>query len=459
MKLYLKLGAMVAVLIILLTVWVPNIIVDSALAKGVESTIGGISVKDLEGGDIENALQEAINIWRDAPVSVEGGNITISLDPKLFVFDVESSIAEYHSLTDKSWFAFWKQEQAVHIPLHVEVNDQVKKQLEATGVWEVDATLNAIITQISYLKSHKINATVADTQLIEAERLALSIEKIPANAKGVDKLTNMLNDSIILPEVPFSYLATIEEKYDEANSEAITFVASMLYHAALQTDYEISERHSQEEKPNYLQQGLDARVNRALEKDLQFVNRSDQSNKLKLTVEGDSLKVELLAQKKEKEITVRVSKDKIIKPRVIIRYSKDLPVGSEEVIQKGQEGVRVEVYRSIVENGNSTEELVSRDYYPPVNKIIVKSSRQPAVPKNDSEKVGTSDSSDPDLNMDLDGDGLPDIQSENETSSNKAAVKSNKDTSADTNTSKNPNDPEIVYGYYDKGGNFVQTSP
>ncbi|MFB7155454.1 G5 domain-containing protein [Lysinibacillus sp. NPDC056232] len=456
MKLYLKLGAMVAVLIILLTVWVPNIIVDRALARGDESTIGGIAVKDLEDGDIENALQEAIHTWQDTPVSVEGANITISLDPKLFVFDVESSMAEYHSLTDKSWFAFWEQGQAVHIPLHVEVDHQVKKQLEATGVWEVEATLNAIITQVSSLKSHKITATVADTHLIEAERLALSIEKIPTNAIGVDKLTNMLNDSIILPEVPFSYLTTIEEKYDEANSEAINFVASMLYHAALQTDYEISERNSQEEKPNYLQQGLDARVNRALDKDFQFINRSDQSNMLKLTVEGDSLKVELLAQKKEKEISVRVSKDKIIQPRVIIRYSKDLPVGSEEVLQEGQEGVRVEVYRSVLENGNTTEELVSRDYYPPVNKIIVKSSRQPDVPENDSEKIETSDSNDPDLNMDLDGDGLPDTQSENEKSGNNAA-ETNKDTSA--NTSKDPNDPEIVYGYYDKGGNFIQTSP
>ncbi|MFE3576611.1 G5 domain-containing protein [Lysinibacillus sp. NPDC059133] len=458
MKLYLKLGAMVAVLIILLTVWVPNIIVDRALARGDESTIGGIAVKDLEDGDIENALQDAIHTWQDTPVSVEGANITISLDPKLFVFDVESSMAEYHSLTDKSWFAFWEQGQAVHIPLHVEVDHQVKKQLEATGVWEVEATLNAIITQVSSLKSHKITATVADTHLIEAERLALSIEKIPTNAIGVDKLTNTLNDSIILPEVPFSYLTTIEEKYDEANSEAINFVASMLYHAALQTDYEISERHSQEEKPNYLQQGLDARVNRALDKDFQFINRSDQSNKLKLTVEGDSLKVELLAQKKEKEISVRVSKDKIIQPRVIIRYSKDLPVGSEEVLQEGQDGVRVEVYRSVLENGNTTEELVSRDYYPPVNKIIVKSSRQPDVPENDSEKIETIDSNDPDLNMDLDGDGLPDTQSENEKSGNNAA-ETNKDTSANTNTSKDPNDPEIVYGYYDKGGNFIQTSP
>ncbi|MEY9969735.1 hypothetical protein ABH966_000097 [Lysinibacillus sp. RC46] len=455
MKLHLKIGSIVAVLIILLTVWVPNLIIERALAKGDESTIGGISVKDLEDDAIENTLREAINTWQEAPIDVEGAKVTISLDPKLFVFDVESTMTEYHSLTDRSWLAFWKQRQVVHIPLHVVVDDQVKKQLEATGVWEVEKTLNTIITEASNLKSHEVAATVADTNLIESERLALSIEEIPTNAMGVDKLANLLNDSIVLPNEPFSFLRMIEEKYEESDSEAINFVASMLYHVALQIDYEISERHSQGEKPKYLQQGLDARVNRALDKDLQFINHSDQPNKLKLTVEGESLKVELLAQKKEKEISVRVSKDKIIQPRVITRYSKDLPIGREEVIQKGQEGVRVEVYRSISENGSTMDELVSRDYYPPVNKIIVKSSRQPVVTENSS---GNSDSSDPDLQMDLDGDGLPDTQSENKKSGNNA-TKTNKDTSANTNTSKDPNDPELVYGYYDKGGNFIQTSP
>ncbi|MEB2278408.1 VanW family protein [Lysinibacillus xylanilyticus] len=457
MKLHLKLGSIVAVLIILLTVWIPNLMIDRALAKGDESTIGGISVKDLEDDAIENALREAINTWQETPIDVEGANVTISLDPKLFVFDVESTIAEYHSLTDKSWLAFWKQRQVVHIPLHVVVDEQAKKQLEATGVWEVEKTLHTIITEASNLKSHEVAATVADTTLIEAERLALSIEEIPTNAMGVDKLANTLNDSIVLPNEPFSFLTMIEEKYEESDSEAINFVASMLYHVALQTDYEISERHSQGQKPNYLQQGLDAKVNQALEKDLQFINRSDQPNKLKLTVEGDSLKVELLAQKKEKEISVRVSKDKVIQPRVITRYSKDLPIGREEVIQKGQEGVRVEVYRSISENGSTAEELVSRDYYPPVNKIIVKSSRQPVASENSSgtDKVNPND---PDLQIDLDGDGLPDTQSENKKSGNNTA-KTNKDTSANTNTSTDPNDPEIVYGYYDKGGNFIQTSP
>ncbi|MED3800787.1 VanW family protein [Lysinibacillus xylanilyticus] len=446
MKSLVKIGSVLIVLILLLVIWIPNYIIDNALAKGGGSTIGGISVKGLEDENIEEALQEAINTWRERPISVKGAGVDVTVDPSLFTFDVAGSVAEYHNLTDKSWYAFWQSKKTVHLSLHVSADNRVKAKLEGTGVWEVEPTLSEIISNASYLKNREFEAKVADTSTIEAERLALSIEEIPKNTTDVLELANSLNDSIITPNEPFSLLTALGEQSGNIDSESLNFVASNIYHTALQTEYEIVERHAQNTAPVYLQQGLDARVNRGLDMDLQFVNHSDQPNKLKLTVEGDSLKVELLAQKREKEISVHVSKDKIIQPRVTTRYSKDLSIGREEVLQEGQEGVRVEVYRSILENGNTTEELVSRDYYPPVNKIIVRSSRQPVV----SESIRNSDSSDPDLQMDLDGDGLPDTQSENEKSGNNAV---------ETNTSKDPNDPEIVYGYYDKGGNFIQTSP
>ncbi|MGE7092980.1 VanW family protein [Lysinibacillus sp. NPDC048646] len=448
MKLYMKVGSIVVGLVVLMAVWIPNLIVDSALAKGGDSTIGGISIKNLEDEAIETAIQEAIDTWQDTPIHVEGAGLTVTLDPTLFAFDVASSIAEYHSLTDKSWYDFWKQRKTVHIPLHVVVDEQVKRKLESVGAWEVEATLNEIVSQASYLQKHEIEATVADTSSIEEERLALSIEDIPKNALGVVELANSFNDFVIAPNEPFSFLATIGETFEQANSEGVDFVASMIYHIVLQTDYEILERHSQKVIPEYLQQGLDAGVNRALNKDLQFVNHSDQPNRLKLTVENNSLKVETLAQKKEKEISVRVSKDKIIKPRIITRYSKELAIGAEEIVQKGQEGVRVEVYRSFLENGSTREELVSRDYYAPINKIVVQSSRQP-------KSGNATNTTDTDLQLDLDGDGLPDTQSNNP---QKPANK-NDATPPNRTTSSTSNDPEIVYGYYDKGGNFVQTSP
>lgn len=453
MKLHLKLGAILIGLVVLLAIWLPNIIIEQALAKGDGSTIGGVLVKNLEDEAIEVALQEAINVWQDTPITLEGAGVTTSLDPNLLVFDVASSVAEYRSLTNKPWFAFWEGKRTIHIPLHVVEDNQLKQQLESMGVWETETTLNAVISQASYLNKHNIEATVADTTSMEAERLALSIEQIPTNALGVLALVNTLNDTIIAPNEPFSLLNALGEKFEEANSEGLNFVASLIYHTALQTEFEILERHSQEKKIEYLQQGLDAAVNRVINKDLQFINNGNQTSKLKLMIENDALKVELLAQSKEKDITVRVSKDKIIQPRIITRYSKDLAIGQEEVIQNGEEGVRVEVYRSILENGSTREELVSRDYYAPINKIVVQSSRQPAV------SAGVSTANDTDLQLDLDGDGLADSPAQplNKPANNSSPTNTGESSSATTPATTN--DPEIVYGYYDKGGNFVQTSP
>ncbi|QPQ36731.1 VanW family protein [Lysinibacillus sp. JNUCC-52] len=446
MKLYLKLGAIIVGLVVLLAIWLPNLIIDRALAKGDGSTIGGVLVKNLDEDAMEVAIQEAIRVWQDTPITVEGGGVTATVDPKMLVFDVASSVAEYRTLTDKPWFAFWEGKRTVHLPLQVIGDEQLIKQLESMGVWEAETTLNEVIAQASYLNKHSIEATVADTTSMEAERLALSIEQIPTNAKGVLALVNTLNDYIIAPNEPFSLLNVLGEKVEEANSEGVNFVASLIYHTVLQTEFEILERHAQDKKMDYLQQGLDAAVNSVLNKDLQFINYATQPTKLKLMIENDTLKVELLAQTKEKEITVRVSKDKIVQPRIITRYSKDLAMGQEEILQNGQEGVRVEVYRSIVENGISREELVSRDYYAPINRIVVQSSRQPDV------SDGTSNTSnDADLQVDLDGDGLADSPVQ--------PPSTNDNTSSNTTTPVTTNDPEIVYGYYDKGGNFVQTSP
>jgi hypothetical protein len=214
----------------------------------------------------------------------------------------------------------------------------------------------------------------------------------------------------------------------------------MLYSAILQTDYEILERHSQQINPTYLQQGIEADVNAALAKDLKFINRSSQLSKMKATLENNQLTIEIFAATKEKDITVRVSKDKIVKPRIIYRYSEDLKAGQEQVDQEGKEGARVEVYRSIVKNGATEELLISRDYYAPQNRIVTRSSQEPITITTITQQAG-ADTADPDLTIDLDGNGLPDV---------KPSIQEE---------TKKEDGPEIVYGYYDKGGNFVQTSP
>lgn len=432
-----------AIIVFVVAVCLPNFIQNGTVfAKGdvEKSTIGGIEINDVKTVDLATTLQNAISEWQGAEMEIVSDGIAKTIDSKQFVFDPSAAIAQYEILTKKPWYAFWQKEKVVHIPIPVTVNEAITQQIDEAGVWDTDKTLQKLILQASYLKEHKVEAVINQDSMQTGERIAFQIAELPVNSQGVAKIIPLLNDVNLVPNQSISLLTLLGEQAGVVNDAGLDFVASMLYSVILQTDYEILERHSQEINPSYLQQGIEADINAALAKDLQFINRSEQLGKLKASIEGNQLKIEVFAAAKDKDITVRVSKDKIVKPRIIYRYSEDLKAGQERVEQEGKEGSRVEVYRSIVENGATEEQFISRDYYAPQNRIVTRSSQEPVIITTPTQNVGAG-ASDPDLEVDLDGNGLPDVKP------------------SKSEETKQEDGPEIVYGYYDKGGNFVQTSP
>lgn len=445
---------------IVLVVHLPNMVFNTtALAKEETkaSSIGGVEIEGLNDQKMEEALQAAVSSWLSKPLAVTGGGVTTKIEPSQFQFDVTSSINEYKRLTKKPWYAFWKSKRTVHIPLQVNLNEEIKVQLQGVGVWDVEKTFDSVMEKASYLKGHEVKATVLDTNLLESERIGLSIEEIPTTTLGVSEVAEVLNDKIIPPDEHFSLLTVLAENTELANVEGLDFVASMLYNTVLQTDFEILERHAQSGIPPYLQAGTEASINLVLEKDLQFINLSALPAKLKMSIDGNSLKVELFSQVKEKDITVRVEKDRIVDPRIIYRYSNELAAGKEKTIQEGTKGLRIEVYRSILEQGISSEVLMSRDYYAPINRIVERSSRQLTTNNNNNNgqtNTPSNTTDDLDLKLDLDGNGLADTPSKPGGTPTKPG-----DSSSTSGNQQASDDPDLVYGYYDKGGNFVQTSP
>ncbi|QSB08371.1 G5 domain-containing protein [Lysinibacillus fusiformis] len=443
MKTYIKIISLFLVIVLIVGFFVPSFVLnDTVFAKeGPESsTIGGIEINDVKTSDLATTLQNAISEWQGEEIEIVSDGISKTIDPKQFVFDTSAAIAQYEMLTKKPWYAFWQKEKIVHIPIPVTVNEVITQQIDEAGIWDTDKTLQKLILQASYLKEHKVEAVINEDSMQTEERIAFQIAELPANSQGVAKIIPLLNDVNLVPNQSISLLTLLGEQAGVVNDAGLDFVASILYSVILQTDYEILERHSQEINPSYLQQGIEADINAALVKDLQFINRSEQLGKMKASMEGNQLKIEVFAAAKDKDITVRVSKDKIVKPRIIYRYSEDLKAGQERVEQEGKEGSRVEVYRSIVENGATEEQFISRDYYAPQNRIVTRSSQEPVTITTPTQNVGAG-TSDPDLEVDLDGNGLPDVKP------------------STPEETKQEDGPEIVYGYYDKGGNFVQTSP
>jgi hypothetical protein len=443
MKKYIKIFGLFITFVAAIGFFIPSLVLNGKVfAKGdvEKSTIGDIEIIDVKTSDLATTLQNAISEWQGEEIEIVSEGISKTIDPKQFVFDTSAAIAQYEMLTKKPWYAFWQKEKIVHIPIPVTVNEVITQQIDEAGIWDTDKTLQKLILQASYLKEHKVEAVINEDSMQTEERIAFQIAELPANSQGVAKIIPLLNDVNLVPNQSISLLTLLGEQAGVVNDAGLDFVASMLYSVILQTDYEILERHSQEINPSYLQQGIEADINAALVKDLQFINRSEQLAKMKASMEGNQLKIEVFAAAKDKDITVRVSKDKIVKPRIIYRYSEDLKAGQERVEQEGKEGSRVEVYRSIVENGATEEQFISRDYYAPQNRIVTRSSQEPVTITTPTQNVGAG-TSDPDLEVDLDGNGLPDVKP------------------STPEETKEEDGPEIVYGYYDKGGNFVQTSP
>lgn len=404
-----------------------------------QSTIGGIVVDDLKTDDIREKVQEAVNQWTSEPIIVSGAGTTLSFNAAAIHFDVDSTIVTYEQMTKKSWFSFWKPKRIVQLPLQITVNEALMAEIEKVKVWEADSTYHKVLAQATNLASHEIEADVKNLNAYDTERIALEIQPIPEAAAGLSDLVQAINEQLVIPGQPFSLVEALGEEKDRANGEALNFIASMLYSIALKTNSEIYERASQNSIPSYLEPGIEAAITRNGSKDLKFLNTTDYAIELKMTLEGDNLKAEAYGPKNSQNVGVQVTRDYEISPRVITRYSKNLPVGQEQLIEEGRAGLRVSVMRYSADEPEG--ELISKDYYAPAHRVILKSTKQPEATSTsvDYSEQSPGQSLREKPKLDLNGDGLADY--DNGIGQLPTLPQGEKDLPAGS--------------YYDKGGNLV----
>lgn len=369
-----------------------------------QSTIGGIVVDGLKSESMKAKVQEAINQWTSEPITVSGAGVTINLQAAAIQFDIDGTMATYEQMTKRSWLTFWKSKRVVQLPLQIADSELLKVEIEKVKVWETDSTYKKVLAQAANLASHEIEADVKNMNVLDYERIALEIQPIPDNVAGLSNLVTVLNEQAVNPGQVFSLVAALGTEIDRANNETLDFVASMLYSIALKTNSEIYERASQNSIPSYLEPGIEATITRNGSKDLKFLNTMDYVMQLKFTVEAGNLKTEAYSPANKQNVGIQVTRDYEIFPRVIIRYSKDLPAGSEQLIEEGRAGLRVSVMRYSAEEPEG--ELISKDYYAPTHRVVLKSSKE-----SEAEVSGSQDQ--PLTNkpqLDLNGDGLADYE-------------------------------------------------
>ncbi|WP_277584454.1 VanW family protein [Psychrobacillus antarcticus] len=413
------------------------------------STIGGQEVESLEKDEIISVLNAEIVEWKQNPILLTGNNTDISLDPEWFTFNVEATVEQYENQVATPWYAFWNSAPTVHIPVQFTMNPELITLIEETAQLNTEETIVNINNQVGVLSMEPIETVALDLSMFQTERIAFSSENIVVNSNGLTNIASALNERVIKGGEVFSLLDGLKEINVDANKESVDFVASVLYSVLLQTNVEIVERHSQGIMPNYLEPGVEAKIRKNTNKDLKFINTNNAPIVLKMQLKGTDLLVEIYSVRLDTEATYRVADKVEIKPRTIYRYSAALKVGQEKLVEEGKVGLRVSVYRTISEKNGPFEkdELISSDYYPPTNQVILKSSVVPETPTV----------TDPDLAIDLNGDGFPDVVTKpsTETDSKANVDGANKDETTEPEIDKETGLP--IGTEYDKSGNIVDS--
>lgn len=147
-------------------------------------------------------------------------------------------------------------------------------------------------------------------------------------------------------------------------------VSSTLYNALLFADLKPTKRSHHSMPVAYLPIGRDAAV--AYDYiDLRFKNTSGSALLFKTSVEGDRLRVAIFGSRTDKVVDLESTVEEEILATVEEKLDLSLAPGHREVVREGASGYKVSVWRTVTRRGKLIKrELVSKDYYRPVTKLV-----------------------------------------------------------------------------------------
>lgn len=270
--------------------------------------------------------------------------------------------------------------------------DKLKKEILASlndkkqDVIVIEAPVKVTASKVTGEVLKSVNAMLGS----HSTNYASSTEQ---RANNVAVATRSINGKVVMPGETFSFNEVVGERTKERGYQqagvivnqkiesgfggGVCQVSSTLYNALLKSNIKITERVHHTFPSNYVPIGLDATVDWG-NIDLKFKN----TFKYPIYIEGYTAGREVgfniysnseLSKTKCQLVSEVYSK---IEPKVQYINDSNLPSGETVEVRKPHTGFRVRVYRNIYTNGKFVlKELVSTDYYVPVNGIIKRGTR------------------------------------------------------------------------------------
>ena len=201
-----------------------------------------------------------------------------------------------------------------------------------------------------------------------------------------------IDGTILAPGEEFSYNKIVGERsisagYKEAKiyqngqvidgiGGGICQISSTLYNAVVCANLDVTERYNHQFITSYVQPGRDATVAYG-SKDFKFINNRTYPIRIDVYITGGIAKVDIYGIKEEKEKQIDIDVETLTTIPYETKYQKDssLPSNTEKLKQRGANGVIVKAFKIKKQNGIIiSKELLSKDTYKPLERVILKSS-------------------------------------------------------------------------------------
>ena len=203
-----------------------------------------------------------------------------------------------------------------------------------------------------------------------------------------------IDGTILAPGEEFSYNKIVGERsiaagYKEAKiyqggkvidglGGGICQISSTLYNAVVCANLDVTERYNHQFITSYVQPGRDATVAYG-SKDFKFKNNRTYPIRIDVYITSGIAKVDIygIKEKDDKEIDIDVETISTIPYETKYQTDSSLPSNTEKLKQRGANGVIVKAYKLIKQNGITiSKNLLSKDSYIPLDRIILKSSNK-----------------------------------------------------------------------------------
>lgn len=165
----------------------------------------------------------------------------------------------------------------------------------------------------------------------------------------------------------------LNNRFAQGVGGGVCQVSSTLYNVLLRANLPVTERHAHTLPVHYVPKGMDAAVVYGI-KDLKFINNTPGHILIKTYVWQGGLTIKLFGSRDEEvQIELQSIIEETVPPDTIVKKGKLEAEGNIVVEQEGSPGFVVRVERIIrnKENKIIIHEIISRDFYFPVEKIIV----------------------------------------------------------------------------------------